>query len=363
MKSSLFTLTLLALFSFSNALLATTWTVSNNADRPAQYTTIQAAVNDAAPGDTILITSGNYAGMTSFKNLVFYGEDRVEGGVNISSSTGFNFSRFNSTVSSSGSRVYNIQFLNRSIVLNADFANNQPGEEVLEDFIFERCLFANGRITPNIRDGISNITIRNCSFYSSGSIINFDNGNGNNLSNIVVTNCLFDSNNAITKSSSGSVEGNVVVRNCLFLNSASAPFGINELVVENSIFYNRPPSGCNNCTFNNNFTFLTEGNNLPYGTNLGSGNITSEDPFLQIFEDYPQLGANFSFAHDYSLAAGSPCIGTGTNGSDIGINDGNAPVTNIPTFPKIPTVTALNIPVSSVPVGGTLQINVAAESR
>ena len=278
----------------------------------------------------------------------------------------WDFQRFNSTVSSSGSRVYNISF-DDYIKLEADFQNSLAGEEVLDDLIFERCLFPSisSRIDFNIRDGISNVTIRNCAFYGlfSSSGIRILSGIGDNLSNIVVTNCIFSLLGSLSQSGVASVEGNVVVRNCLFLNSTSASLSIAELVVENSIFYNRPPSGCSNCTFNNNFTYLTEGNTLPYGTNLGSGNITSEDPFLQIFTDYPQLGANFSFVHDYSLAPGSPCIGTGTNGSDIGLNDGNAGVTNIPLFPKIPTVTELNIPVSSVPVGGTLQINVAAESR
>lgn len=359
MKSIMLAGAMLLSFTYS---FATTWTVSNNPDRPAQFTTIQEAVDEALPGDTILISSGTYAGMTSFKNLVIYGEDQSEGGVFVQNG-GFNFTRFNEEVSASGSRVYNVSFPSSwSFTVRGDYANFSPGSRTMSDIIFERCVFSGfADLSFRIYDGISDITIRNCVLSNNGSI-SFQDGSGSNLSNFVLTNCVFGGTARIDWNLN-SVEGNVVVRNCLFLNSAAASFDISELVIENCIFYNRPPSGCSTCTFNNNFTYLTEGNSLPYGNNVGSGNITSEDPFIPVFTDYPQLGANWSLAHDYSLADGSPCIDTGTNGSDIGINDGNAPITNIPTFPKIPTVTDLTIPVSSVPVGGTLQINVTAESR
>lgn len=366
MKFSMLTGIFVLFISYS---FATTWTVSNNPDRPAQFTTIQDAVDAASPNDTILITGGNYAGMGTFIPLVFYGEDRASAGVNITSGN-FSFGRFSPDLSSNGSRVYNINFSSQTqIFIDNNSFNQQPSIGVMDDFIFERCLFSGGinsYIELRIRNGLSNVTIRNCAFYGGTNAgIRVGNGIGNNLSNVVITNCIFGNLGAI-RTNSGStfnVEGNMVLRNSLFLNSNSGSFGVTELVVENCIFYNRPPTGCSVCTFNNNFTYLTETNDLPYGNNLGSGNIESDDPFLQIFTDYPQLGADWSSTHDYSLAPGSPCIGAGTNGSDIGINDGNAPVTNIPLFPKIPTITELNIPVSSVPVGGTLQINVAAESR
>ena len=134
-----------------------------------------------------------------------------------------------------------------------------------------------------------------------------------------------------------------------------------ELVLENNIFYRAEPTGLVNSTFNNNLTYLCNNNDLPYGSNVGSGNLVNVDPNLA---NYPALGGvAHSWDWDYSLQAGSPAIGTGTNGSDIGINSGNSPVANLYTYAKIPAVTSLDIPVSSVPVGGTLQINIQAVSR
>lgn len=83
-----------------------------------------------------------------------------------------------------------------------------------------------------------------------------------------------------------------------------------------------------------------------------------------MFINYPQLGgANHSFSHDYGLQVGFLAIGTGTNGTQIGLTGGNSPVNNIQKNPKIPAVTELTIPVSSVPTGGTLQINLKAVTR
>jgi hypothetical protein len=365
MKSSIFTLALLTLFSFSNALFATTWTVSNNPERPAQFTTIQLAVNAASPNDTILITGGEYtysAGtMTTTIPLVFYGEG-IRGNEGFPKTTinsgGFNFLRFNSGLSSSGSRVYGIEFSFSSISIDANFSGALAGQETMSDIIFERCAFngnSNANVSINVRDGVSDITVRNCVFSGGRGLTT--SGNANLLSNIVYTNNLHSPGGAYF---TGTFNGNVVVRNSIFLFNTGAAFNATQLVVENCIFYRSEPSGCNTCTFNNNLTYLANDNSLPYGNNLGSGNIEGQNP---LFASFPALGAGFDWNQSYELLPGSPALGTGTNGIDMGINSGNAPVTQLPEYAKIPAVTNLEIPVSSVPVGGTLQINVEAISR
>ncbi len=359
----------LASCMLSTLVMATTWTVSNNPERPAQFTSIQEAIDAAALNDTILITGETYGSSTGggsitlVKPLVFYGEAATGTGAfptTTLSSTSIQITRFNPTLSASGSRFYGINFASSSSVsINGSFSGSQTGQRTMSDIIFERCRFSgSGNLSFSIQDGISDVTVRNCIFEGSGNP-SFS-GNGNLLSSIVFTNNIF-SNSGSSFSGSVNLQGNVVVRNCLFLNNTNNAFSsISQLVLENNIFYRAEPTGCNTCTFNNNLTWLSNAPEIPYGNNLGSGNIVNQNP---LFVNYPELGANWSIGHDYTLQDGSPAIGTGTNGTDMGLNSGNAPVSNIPRFPKIPGVTELNIPVSSVPVGGTLQINVQAVAR
>lgn len=337
---------------------ATVWTVSNNADRPAQFTTIQSAVDAASPGDTLLITGGTYGGATLVKNLVFYGE-AIEGSefpITTMSST-LNILRFNSSLSASGSRFYGMRF-NATVNIDANFSGAGAGQELLDDLIFERCHFLSS-IVQYSRDGLSNVTYRNCLF--SGVTYYASASGAVNISNILHTNNVYDNCNISGGFGFFDLNGNMVIRNSMFLNRTSSSFSnAQELVLENNIFYKAEPTGLSTSTFNNNLTYLCNANDIPYGDNIGSGNIVNQDPQLT---NYPALGAAHSWDWDYTPQAGSPCLGNGTNGSDIGISGGNAPVANLPRYAKIPGVTLLDIPVSSVPVGGTLQINIEAESR
>lgn len=338
---------------------ATVWTVSNNADRPAQFTGIQAAIDAASPGDTLLITGGQYNGtLTMVKNLVIYGESIEASEFPITYIYGtLNINRFNSSLSASGSRFYGLQF--STVTISGNFSGAGAGQKTIDDIIFERCTFLS-TINQFPEDQLSNITYRNCLFKNNTIYATYYSAN---LSNMLMTNCVFDNVNFTDDSFGGAtdVNGNIVVRNSMFLNRTFNCFNaLAEMVLENNIFYKAEPTGLVTSTFNNNLTYLCNSNTIPYGNNIGSGNIVNQAPELT---NYPALGAAHSWSWDYTPQAGSPCLGNGTNGSDIGISGGNAPVANLPRYAKIPGVTLLDIPVSSVPVGGTLQINIEAESR
>lgn len=341
---------------------ATSWTVSNDAGRPAQFTTIQAAVDAASPSDTILITGGSYSGFTTVKNLVFYGEAIEAGDFPVTQINGQAlFGRLNSSLSASGSRAYGIRF-NSGVNIDGNFSGSAAGQRVMSDIIFERCRFQ-GTTYWHWYDGLSDITMRNC-YFNGTTIAANQAGNVGTLSNCLITNCVFD--NCLLRSLSYNsttydYDGNLVLRNNLFLNRTSNNFlSLIEIVLENNIFYKSEPTGLSLSTFNNNLTYLCNNNTIPYGNNLGSGNIEATDPE---FINYPALGGGHSYTYDYGLEATSPAAGTGTNGTDIGLTGGNAPVNQLPIYAKIPGVTLLDIPVSSVPVGGTLQIQIEAESR
>ena len=360
MKTTIFrTLNLLIASFISTATFATVWTVSNDANRPAQFTDVQAAHDAASPGDTLLVTGSTtaYSTVTLLKPLVIYGESIDGVDFPRTQINTINFRRLNSSLSSSGSRVYGVYV--SSIYFDGTFSGNAAGQATLDDFIIERCRIQSGNIYQY--DGISNLTFRNCLFANATMTIGFP--DNPNISNLIFTNNVMDNYSFSGSYSNMDFNGNVVFRNNLFINRTSNAFNSNmqELVLENNIFYRAEPTGLVNSTFNNNLTYLCNNNDLPYGSNVGSGNLVNVDPNLA---NYPALGGvAHSWDWDYSLQAGSPAIGTGTNGSDIGINSGNSPVANLYTYAKIPAVTSLDIPVSSVPVGGTLQINIQAVSR
>lgn len=233
----------------------------------------------------------------------------------------------------------------------------------MDDIIIERCQFNGSNTYLYHYDGLSNVTVRNCLFTNHTWNMN-QALNENALTNFLMTNCIFDNSlirNYSSSCCSTDYNGNIVLRNNLFFNRTSATFNnLIEIVLENNIFYKCEPTGLSLSTFNNNLTYLCNENTIPYGDNLGSANIVATDPE---FVNYPALGGPFNWSHDYGLQATSPAIGTGTNATDIGLTGGNAPVNQLPRYAKIPGVTLLDIPVSSVPVGGTLQIQIEAESR
>lgn len=339
---------------------ATVWTVSNDANRPAQFTTVQAAHDAASPGDTLLVTGSatNYAGVSMVKPLVIYGEsiDGVDFPKTYISS--IYFYRLNSSLSSSGSRVYGVHL--GYVSFDGSFNGASTGQRTLNDIIIERCRVNGGGISNY--DGLSDVTFRNCLFQNGTLSMGYPQPIA--ISNLIFTNNVMDNFSFTTAYfNNQDYNGNVVFRNNLFINRTTGVFAGNmeEIVLENNIFYRCEPTGLVNSTFNNNLSYLCNANDLPYGTNVGSGNLVNVDPDLA---NYPALGGvAHSWGYDYSLQAGSPAIGTGTNGSDIGINSGNSPVANLYKYAKIPAVTSLDIPVSSVPVGGTLQINIQAVSR
>ncbi len=336
---------------------ATIRTVSNRSDKPAQYSNIQTAINASAMGDTILIAGSSTAYNQTLiidRRLVFYGEGiNNPDGQSTQVSGGVQLQNVNNAFGSSGSKFYGIYF---SYYVNfyGSFSGQLAGQNKIENLEFDRCAFNyyndfGGQI-------YNNITFRNCLF-NTGAYINL---NSSSMTNILITNSIFTRDGADINSNIN-MNGQVFIRNCNFMNRTGDVFGATGLVVENCIFYQAQPTGLSLSTFNNNCTYFNNSNTLPYGNNAGGGNIIGVNPK---FTSFPTLGGSFSWSYDFALLAGSPCIGTGTNNVNMGITGGSSPcLHNLPGNSKLPVVTSITVPVSSVPVGGTLQINVKAKTR
>ncbi len=345
-------------------------TVSNVTSRPAQHSSLQAAIDAASPGDTLLITGGggNYGSVTMVKTLVLIGEGIRNTEVVID----FLYLRkYSPIMGSDSSRFYGLNMY--QVNFNGDFTGAAVGQTSMNNFIFERCVV---REWANLNEGqgtIRDITFRHCLF-QGGLLIKFD------VNNVLLTNCVFNGAAIATGdcSGGGTLNSEVVVSNSIFLNRTSSIFynihywcygsgQIRGLVLENNIFYRSEPTGCFDCYWYNNLTYAnTQVSALPppgHG-GTGSGNLENVDPLFNNFPfSFSNPNTSFSWDHNYGLQTGSPALGTGTNGTNIGLWGGLYAVTQLPSEPKTPAVTELSIPVSTVPVGGTLQINLRAVSR
>jgi hypothetical protein len=362
MKQVLTFVSVIALFIMANTANATTYTVSNNANRPAQFTDLQIAIDSASAGDTLLITGSttDYGSATLYKPLVLIGESHnIASGYARTYISYLYLNRLNSSLSASGSSIQGIYL--DYVYINGDFSGSTAGQESMTNIQFDRCDFYYLGLNDN-SGTISNVVVKNSLFRYYLQIAEAS------LSNVLFQNCVFNGSYIYgAGTGTGAAQyynGNLVIRNCLFLNKTDYTFyNFSGGVIENCIFYKAEPrgsQGASNSTFNNNLTYLNNNNVIPYTTNVGSGNIVNANPN---FSNYPQLGGAWATTHNYSLLAGSPAIGTGTNGTDIGLKGGVLPVSNIPLTPKNPAVTSLVIPQTSVPVGGTLQIQIQATTR
>jgi hypothetical protein len=263
-------------------LQATVRTVSNDPARPAQFTTLSAAIDVSSPGDTLRIagSSTSYAGVTLLFPLTMIGEGANNPNGQSTQIALINLGRLNSSLGSSGSKFYGIRFLLFDHMnINPAFTGGTLNTQTLDNIIFERCqfnqYFSNSFALNGSSAQINNLLFRNCVFHVPS--MNFS---GSNFTSITFTNCIFGTNNQIIGSTS-ILNGGLLLRNCLFLNSTTPRFSnISGVIVENSIFYKSEPTGLNNSVFNNNITYLCNSNTIPYGTNAGSGNLIKCKSFI-----------------------------------------------------------------------------------
>ncbi|RLD21947.1 MAG: hypothetical protein DRI69_02655 [Bacteroidetes bacterium] len=345
-------------------------TVSNDVDSPGQYTSLQAAINAASVGDTILVSGSptNYGSVTINKRLTLFGSgyDPANTFAKVTYLTNVTLARFDAVQSASGTKISGFN-LDR-VYIN----NNDP--DTMKDITIERCLVSIAIYFQsfNVSD-YRNVTVQNCVFTSASTNISFGNYSGVLHFNHIFRNNIF--NGVIVGDISSSVNYTnlslVSFRNNILTGSGTGTIldEVKNAVFENNIFFRKDAGNndsdgssahCNGCAFDNNITYQSAFDTIPYGNNVGSGNLIATDPMLV---NYPITGAAFSFSHDYTLMGGSPALLAGTDGTDIGITGGAAPFV-VAAPPRIPQMTSILIgPPSAVPLNGTLQIQFTARKQ
>jgi len=340
---TLFFTTILALattFGFATVL-----TVSNHALGGSQYNDLQSAYDAAEDGDTLIMegTNVNYIWNRTVdwdKSLTVIG-------------AGFNANKplFRKTFIESSHTSYRIQIGSNgsgSSFYGIVYKTGIGQAGATNDLTFEDCEFQEYFNTGN--EITTNLIFRNCIFNDNNGY-NMILGNGAAIA-VLVSNCVFDG----YIHGNNSLENILVVDHCLFLRSGStgAFYDVKNASISNSIFMNTIPDGTSSCQYMNNICRV-EGTFPPEG-NSGSNNISNTDPMLvdYTFDQY------YNNSHDYALQPGSPCIGTGVGGVDIGVHGGTSMFSEYGEPLIAPVVRYIQINNTTVLPNGTLEVNVSA---
>jgi hypothetical protein len=381
------TLALLLTLTVFAASAQTIRIADKNPDRPTGaniYSTLQAAIDAAVPGDIVYITpvlssQGNYGTVTIGKRITLQGASIGSrfswvGTINlIPSSDGF------TSISNSVFKDLYSDFIN--------FTTGGSGSFTFNDIVFDNVGWY--RFTSSGTSAtINRLTIKNGGFaelrLTSTNGINDIKICKNVLStdpftrpitlnystNVVISNNLIYSNTGnytvdIQNSS------NVLITNNIFSGSGQVFNYLSNAIVINNIFFGQTP-GCVNTTnafgnnsFSNNLVatpgfvippagnggFVNSGlNNLPSGTNPQFVSATA--------------GNVHSATYNYTLAASSACIGTGSGGDNIGPSGGLCPFTTniIRRDSSVPTITLFDN-TGSVPQNQPLKSNIKAKAN
>lgn len=339
-------------------MFATVRTVSNNPGTTAQYTTINAAVNASASGDTIYVhgSSVQYAGFTiTDKRLVVIGPGR---------SPMQSFMPYPATVAdlsingsgSSNTEIHGLNIVGTVTITSFSHPNNLrfirnrlttismgTGSATYSGYVFESNWFNNSGFNVAQSCTYTNFIIRNNVFYSNSASINVY-GFYNSISVHFDHNLFYGPNNFANDIFSGNCRG---------------------LLLTNNIFVRRNAATNNsNSVFHNNITFNAGVNNpwdAAYG-NSGSGNIANQDPQM-VDQNAVNIGTDNPLLN-FTIAAG-PANNIGTDGKDLGLlydPIGSLNWTNS-RMSRLPFVYSMNITNPSIPAGGTLSVQVEARKN
>lgn len=346
-------------------VFATTRTVSNNPDRPGQFTQVDPAIAASADGDTIFVHGSQftYNDFSVTKRLVIIG-------------AGYN-----------SNNQFNLPTRVNIIFLNRDTGLQNSNGTVITGFLIISQLRNNGN------PGVENITIFrnqiNNYLYISNPSLGGVYGNNWVIYNNIIWSILGGSGGALSSSSS-----NVTIQNNMITGGISG-FSMSSVVIDHNVFPgadaldnlyyatvtnniftrttgNIIASNVNYNTFNNNLSNLTTiGPNAPTnsfagGSNTEAGNFIAVDPQ---FENVTDLNT-FNYTFNYRLKTTSAVRNAGTDGTDLGIYggarsfpSGGAPGSGFDTsaLPPVPQVTEVNILNSTLQPGTPLNVNVKAK--
>jgi hypothetical protein len=355
-------------------------TVSNNPNVPGQYTSLQAAIDAAAPNDTLYIqgSTTSYGDINLYKLLTLIGVGAMP---NKSSSLPSQIGSINirytddGTSNGSGSSIYGCKLVNINLsakVFNA-VVNTINNITISRNFLMS--------ITSNYFNSYGDYTFSGINI-NNNNIFQIDInslGGGSVIKNNIIGHGL-DGTGSINS-------GNWLVLNNVINHRIS--YCTNGIFI-NNIIYGTNGIGCSGliyCDFTKNIfytpsttqfdpSFFSE-STLNNNNNTTSGNIINQNPDFVYYDSYGTMSysvsnpANGPFV-DYHLSNSSPGKNYGTDGTDLGIYGGTTPFVEGATtdsrfryfpMPAMPQMLDLTITNQSIPANSTLNVNFSAEKK
>ena len=334
-------LTLMCIAFLAVTSSASILTVSNNANSPGQYTSIQDAIDAATNGDTLYIHGSptSYGDVHLNRSLTLIGP-------------GYNPQKdLPLTVNISAfylDSVAGIKGCSNSTIMGLTFTYLYTGSS---PFRFDNILVTLNRIAQvNMNPGLSSGLIFSQNVIDHFYAINYV----NNL--IIKNNIIYNATAQFTNCQSV-----LITNNLYFYINPSTNFVIQDFsTIANNIFFHVHPN-TNFSTFNNNLIFLSGNDVLPYGNNTGTGNFNGQAPIFVYDNSGDYNGINLSY--DYHLTAASPGHNGGTDGTDIGPFGGIDPLVDLTGTPPVPQIKMFNINNTVVLPNTPLDIYVKAKKQ
>lgn len=283
------------------------------------YSDMQLAHDASSVGDTLMFYPGSYNMGLATKRLVYLGFGYFLSGAgsnpNLQSITGDLTLDLYLTADASGSVFEGIH----SLSVRSYFGNN------VNDVIIKRC---------NANLGVFNSEGTTCNNWkiSQCSDISFSGAwEGGKATNFRVDNSVISSLNL-----GGNTEHTGLFNNCHFLGGLAVNLRNNGIMFQNCIFQNSSFSNFSNAIFQYSLFNIANpgltGNNNQFGVAFVSPSITNT-----IFVGHPLVVEGESADGKYKLKPGSPAIGAGMGGIDLGIFGGVNPY-RLSGIPSIPTI-------------------------
>ncbi|WP_347841445.1 hypothetical protein [uncultured Draconibacterium sp.] len=329
----------------TNTVFATTWRVNSNPKAGAHFATVQEAIDAASSGDVIQIESGSYEGFTVDKELHIIGtcyESAVHPQIDIAPAP----------VYITGDILLKRGFTNGSIS-SIDMANSNKTLFVgASSIVITRCKLHYFRFKNSPDETcayLQNLIVSNSNI--DGSILD-DRGTFDSLyvNNTVFTNCIIAN---ISLPASSTAESYMCTFNNCVINYSYGPstYGCN---YQNCIFTGTAISSTQSYLF-----AIDRANSVSYCLAYGVADNANYHIGSNNIFDQGIATAGYVFDNNsayYELATGSPAIGTGLDGIDMGIYGGTNPF--VPGgYPQQPTITKMVVPVVA---GDSLNVSVEA---